>query len=137
MPRTLRKTKARLLALAVLPAVVLPALAGCSDPGAAAAGSSPSASTARNGVAYNSSPEQHRIRAQKDDAVAATVPASISKDGKLTVATTAGAIPLSFYATDNKTPIGSEVDIAQLVADKLGLQLDVQVTSWENWPLKT
>ncbi|MDQ0823841.1 ABC-type amino acid transport substrate-binding protein [Arthrobacter sp. B2I5] len=29
------------------------------------------------------------------------------------------------------------LDIAQLVADKLGLELDVQVTSWENWPLKT
>ena len=29
------------------------------------------------------------------------------------------------------------MDIAQLVADKLGLELDVQVTSWENWPLKT
>jgi hypothetical protein len=28
-------------------------------------------------------------------------------------------------------------DIAQLVADKLGLELDIQVTSWENWPLKT
>ncbi|MEW1821835.1 ABC transporter substrate-binding protein [Arthrobacter sp. NPDC080031] len=133
MPRI----KTRLLALAVLPAVVLPALAGCSDPGASAAGASPSPSTARNGVAYNASPEQNRIRAQKDPAAAAAVPAAIGKDGKLTVATTAGSIPLSFYATDNKTPIGVEVDLAQLVADKLGLALDVQVTSWENWPLKT
>ena len=127
----------RLLALAVLPAVVLPALAACSDPGASAAGASPSASAARNGVVYNTSPEQNRIRAQKDAAAAAAVPAAISKDGKLTVATTAGSIPLSFHATDDKTPIGVEVDIAQLVADKLGLALDVQVTSWENWPLKT
>ncbi|MEV8149449.1 ABC transporter substrate-binding protein [Arthrobacter sp. NPDC080073] len=133
MPRI----KTRLLALAVLPAVVLPALSGCSDPGASAAGASPSPSTARNGVAYNASPEQNRIRAQKDPAAAAAVPAAIGKNGKLTVATTAGSIPLSFYATDNKTPIGVEVDLAQLVADKLGLALDVQVTSWENWPLKT
>lgn len=133
MPRI----KTRLLALAVLPAVVLPALAGCSDPGASAAGASPSASAARNGVVYNTSPEQNRIRAQKDPAAAAAVPAAIGKDGKLTVATTAGSIPLSFHATDDKTPIGVEVDIAQLVADKLGLALDVQVTSWENWPLKT
>ncbi|MCX2749969.1 ABC transporter substrate-binding protein [Arthrobacter sp. MI7-26] len=133
MPRI----KTKLLALAVLPAVVLPALAACSDPGASAAGASPSASAARNGVVYNTSPEQNRIRAQKDPAASAAVPAAIGKDGKLTVATTAGSIPLSFYATDNKTPIGVEVDIAQLVADKLGLALDVQVTSWENWPLKT
>jgi polar amino acid transport system substrate-binding protein len=133
MPRI----KTRLLALAVLPAVVLPGLAGCSDPGASAAGASPSASAARNGVVYNTSPEQNRIRAQKDPAAAAALPAAIGKDGKLTVATTAGSIPLSFHATDDKTPIGVEVDIAQLVADKLGLALDVQVTSWENWPLKT
>lgn len=131
------RIKTKLLALAVLPAVVLPALAACSDPGASAAGSSPSASAARNGVVYNTSPEQNRIRAQKDPAAAAAVPAAIGKDGKLTVATTAGSIPLSFHATDDKTPIGVEVDIAQLVADKLGLALDVQVTSWENWPLKT
>jgi polar amino acid transport system substrate-binding protein len=133
MPRI----KTRLLALAVLPAVVLLALAGCSDPGASATGATPSASAARNGVVYNTSPEQNRIRAQKDPASAAALPAAIGKDGKLTVATTAGAIPLSFHATDDKTPIGVEVDIAQLVADKLGLALDVQVTSWENWPLKT
>ncbi|WP_028267648.1 transporter substrate-binding domain-containing protein [Arthrobacter sp. MA-N2] len=133
MPRI----KTKLLALAVLPAVVLPVLAACSDPGASAAGASPSTSAARNGVAYNTSPEQHRIRAEKDPGAAAEVPAAIGKDGKLTVGTTAAAIPLSFYATDNKTPIGVEVDIAQLAADKLGLALDVQVTSWENWPLKT
>jgi len=134
--------------LAARPAVVLlgtvlfgtAALAGCADPGAsAAANPSGGAQTtaARNGVVYNTSPDQQRIRAEKDAALAAKVPALISKDGKLTVATTAGSIPLSFHATDDKTPIGSELDIAQLVADKLGLELDVQVTSWENWPLKT
>ena len=132
------RTTSKLLALAVLPAVVVPVLAGCSDPGASASsGGGSSASAARNGVVYNTSPEQNRLRAQKDEALAAKVPAAIGKDGKLTVATTAGSIPLSFHATDDKTPIGSELDIAQLVADKLGLELDIQVTSWENWPLKT
>jgi len=134
--------------LAARPVVVLlgtallgpAALAGCADPGASAAGNPSGAAqttAARNGVVYNTSPDQQRIRAEKDAALAAKVPALISKDGKLTVATTAGSIPLSFHATDDKTPIGSELDIAQLVADKLGLELDVQVTSWENWPLKT
>ena len=141
-------TSGRRRAPAARPAVVLlgsallgaAALAGCADPGASAAGNpSGGAETtaARNGVVYNTSPDQQRIRAEKDPALAAKVPALISKDGKLTVATTAGSIPLSFHATDDKTPIGLELDIAQLVADKLGLELDVQVTSWENWPLKT
>ena len=134
--------------LAALPAVVLLgtlagtlALSGCADPGAAASGGAvsgnPGTTAARNGVVYNTSPDQQRIRADKDAALAAKVPELIGKDGKLTVATTAGSIPLSFHATDDKTPIGSELDIAQLVADKLGLELDIQVTSWENWPLKT
>ncbi|ALV45721.1 amino acid-binding protein [Arthrobacter alpinus] len=129
----------RLRTLAVLPAVVLAGMAvltGCSDPGAQAA-SGDSTTAAANGVVYNSSPEQNRIRAEKDAALVAEVPAAIAKDGKLTVGTTAGSVPLSFYATDNKTPVGSELDLAQLVADKLGLELDVQVTAWENWPLKT
>ncbi|BCW77538.1 transporter substrate-binding domain-containing protein [Arthrobacter sp. NicSoilB11] len=142
--RGLRRSRA----LAARPAVVLlgtallgtAALAGCADPGASAAGNASGGAqttAARNGVVYNTSPDQQRIRGEKDAALAAKVPGLIGRDGKLTVATTAGSIPLSFHATDDKTPIGSELDIAQLVADKLGLELDVQVTSWENWPLKT
>ena len=133
----------RVRSLAALPAVVLlgtVALAGCADPGATAAGSATGGAqttAARNGVVYNTSPDQQRVRAEKDAALAAKVPELIGKDGKLTVATTAGSIPLTFHATDDKTPIGVELDLAQLVADKLGLELDVQVTSWENWPLKT
>jgi polar amino acid transport system substrate-binding protein len=129
----------RLRIFAVLPAAVLAGVAvltGCSDPGAAASTADATAAAA-NGVVYNTSPEQNRIRAAKDPALAAEVPAGIAADGKLTVGTTAGSVPLSFHATDNKTPIGSELDVAQLVADKLGLELDVQVTAWENWPLKT
>ena len=136
----LTRGQGRTRTAAALPAVVLlaaAALSACSDPGASASGQQPETTAARNGVVYNTSPDQQRIRAQKDPELAAKVPEAISKDSKLTVATTAGSIPLSFYATDNTTPIGSEVDIAQLVADKLGLQLDIQVTSWENWPLKT
>ena len=143
-----RHRRARRGARAPLPAVVVLgalsgtlALSACSDPGAAAAGGAasgnPATTAARNGVVYNTSPDQQRIRAEKEAALAAKVPDLIGRDGKLTVATTAGSIPLSFHATDDKTPIGSELDIAQLVADKLGLELDVQVTSWENWPLKT
>lgn len=129
----------RVRSLAALPAVVLlgtAALSACADPGASATGSAVT-TAARNGVVYNTAPDQQRIRAEKDAALAAKVPELIGKDGKLTVATTAGSIPLSFHATDDKTPIGVELDLAQLVADKLGLELDIQITSWENWPLKT
>lgn len=119
-------------------ALVLLALAGCADPEAAATpGTGESAAPAENGIVYNLAPEQDRVRAEKDDELAAQVPADIAEDGKLTVGVSPFAVPLSVYATDDKTVIGNETDIAQLVADKLGLELDLQATSWENWPLKT
>ncbi|PLM41185.1 ABC transporter substrate-binding protein, partial [Klebsiella michiganensis] len=43
--------------------------------------------------------------------------------------------PLTVFSDDNKTLLGSEVDIARLVADSLGLELNVVPTSWEDWPL--
>jgi polar amino acid transport system substrate-binding protein len=118
-------------------ALVLLALAGCADPEAAASGTGESAAPAENGIVYNLAPEQDRIRAEKVSDLAAQVPADIAEDGKLTVGVSPFAVPLSVYATDDKTVIGNETDIAQLVADKLGLELDLQATSWENWPLKT
>ncbi len=56
--------------------------------------------------------------------------------GKFTVAVAAlNSPPLTVFSDDNKTLLGSEVDIARLVADSLGLQLNVIPTSWEDWPL--
>ncbi|CAI1605429.1 Sulfate starvation-induced protein 7 [Serratia fonticola] len=56
--------------------------------------------------------------------------------GKFTVAVSAlNSPPLTVFAEDNKTLLGSEVDIARLVADSLGLELNVVPTSWEDWPL--
>jgi polar amino acid transport system substrate-binding protein len=81
----------------------------------------------------NITAQQNRIRAQKVDAVAALVPAAIRTRGTLVVGTTGnGTPPLSFRADDDKTIIGVEPDLAQLVADVLGLKLDLQATSWEN-----
>lgn len=112
------------------------ALTGCSDPTSSANAGTASAAAGQS-VPFNDSPNQERIRSTKDDKLAATVPVNIAQDGKLTVATTGASIPLTFHATDNKTLIGNETDLAQLVADKLGLELDLQLTSWENWPLQT
>lgn len=51
------------------------------------------------------------------------------------MANAVGAVPLGFFATDNKTIVGSEPAIAQAVADALGLKLELQATSWADWPL--
>ena len=56
--------------------------------------------------------------------------------GTLTVATSAtNSPPLSLLASDNMTRIGSDPDIARLLADSLGLKLKLVSASWEDWPL--
>lgn len=55
--------------------------------------------------------------------------------GYFTVAAISGAPPLSVLGPDNQTYIGTEIDIARLIADSLGLKLKLVRTSWEDWPL--
>ena len=83
------------------------------------------------------SPEQKdRIRTTPvAEAVAALKGVKLVKDGSLTVATSPFELPLDAYASDTKTPIGNEPDIAQLIADSLGLKLDIQAVAWPDWPL--
>lgn len=56
--------------------------------------------------------------------------------GYLTVATTASnSPPIGLWASDNKTLIGSDPDIARLLAESLGLKLKLVPAAWEDWPL--
>lgn len=56
--------------------------------------------------------------------------------GTLTVAISAlNSPPLALLASDNKSRIGSDPDIARLLADSLGLKLKLVPTAWEDWPL--
>lgn len=127
--RSLRTTGG--LALAV---TALMAAGGCVDPGATGTkGVEPSSpSTLKS---FNLSPQQDRTPATVDPAAASLVPEGIKKDGKLTVAVTPYGPPLIFYATDNKTPVGSEVDIAIALAQTLGLEAEIIPTTWADWPL--
>ncbi|QLG36056.1 ABC transporter substrate-binding protein [Streptomyces sp. CB04723] len=54
------------------------------------------------------------------------------KDGGVIGASADASPPLGFYATDDRTRIGSEIDIATLVADTLGLEPRFEEVSWEN-----
>ncbi|PII53391.1 ABC transporter substrate-binding protein [Serratia sp. OLCL1] len=78
------------------------------------------------------------IHAPKNPQAIAKLPADFRfvKPGRFTVAIAAlNTPPLALFAAYNRRLIGSEVDIAQLVADSLGLELNVVQTSWEDWPL--
>jgi polar amino acid transport system substrate-binding protein len=102
-------------------------VAACGSPEAA------TAPAAEQPGGVNITANQNRIRAQKVDAIAALVPADVRARGTLVVGTTGnGTPPLSFRADDDKTVIGVEPDLAQLVADVLGLKLDLRASSWEN-----
>jgi polar amino acid transport system substrate-binding protein len=84
------------------------------------------------------SPEQPgRLRAEKDSAVAATIPKDFrfAEDGVLTVAVAPSQPPIATYATDARTVVGADPDLAQLVADLFGLKLKLVAVAWADWPL--
>lgn len=122
-------------AVVALAVSALLGLSACSDPGASAATAPSSSATNATGKTFNLSPQQDRFKVSKDDAAAALVPDAIKADGKLTVVSTGGTAPLSTFATDNKTLIGSEVDIAYAVGEALGLNVEVLPVAWADWPL--
>ncbi|RKT56479.1 ABC transporter substrate-binding protein [Saccharothrix australiensis] len=105
------------------------ALAACGGAGGAVDGSE----VVAGGRTVNLGPDQNRVTAEKVDAIAAKVPESIRATGRLVVAGSSGtAPPLRFYADDDRTVIGVEADIAVLIAGVLGLEPQLEVTSWEN-----
>ncbi|KAF1017415.1 MAG: L-cystine-binding protein TcyA [Stenotrophomonas maltophilia] len=55
--------------------------------------------------------------------------------GTLTVATHPAQLPLADYGADSRQIIGVEPDIARLVADALGLKLQLVPAAWADWPL--
>ncbi len=129
------RTRTTTLALALSSAVLLGACTSSADIEAEA--STESAGSSAEAFAVDTSPEQaDRVHTDEDADAAALVPDSIAADGKLTVGVAgAGEPPLAFLSDDNTTVVGSEVDIAALVADSLGLELEVVNVAWEQWPL--
>ncbi|MET9950513.1 ABC transporter substrate-binding protein [Streptomyces sp. NPDC006339] len=106
-------------------------LAACANP---SDGGTTEVAAAQGGITkINLSPDQNRVTTAKVDSIAARVPAKIRERGTLKIVDSSGsAAPLTFRATDNKTVIGVETDIAHLVADVLGLKPDIHTVSWEN-----
>ncbi|GAB2706799.1 ABC transporter substrate-binding protein [Kitasatospora kifunensis] len=104
------------------------ALAGC-----ASATADPGPAGASAGTGINLTAQQNRISTPKVDSIAALVPEDLRKRGTLEVVDSLGTVPpLDFYATDDKTVIGAEPDLAALVADVLGLKVQFNPQSWEN-----
>ncbi|WP_436874405.1 transporter substrate-binding domain-containing protein [Kosakonia sacchari] len=78
------------------------------------------------------------VTVQRNAAAIAKIPADYRfvEPGTLTVAISAlNSPPLALVASDNRTRIGSDPDIARLLAQSLGLKLRLVPTAWEDWPL--
>ncbi|MER5770849.1 ABC transporter substrate-binding protein [Streptomyces sp. NPDC001985] len=106
-------------------------LAACGNP--SEDGTTGTGEAKDTGTKINLSPDQNRVTTGKVDSIAAGVPERIRKRGTLEIASSSGSeAPLGFHATDNKTVIGAEPDIAHLVADVLGLEPRINTVSWEN-----
>lgn len=144
MTRTTARTSARAAVAALAAAALLPACTSAAeieaDQRAEAAAEAPAgdpADEAAEPLAVDTSPEQAgRVSTDAAPDAVALVPADVAEDGRLTVGVAgAGEPPLGFLADDNQTVVGSEVDLASLVAETLGLELEVVNVSWEQWPL--
>ncbi|MFG3043537.1 ABC transporter substrate-binding protein [Streptomyces sp. NPDC048202] len=115
-------------ALGLASALVLAACANPTDGGTAEVAAGQGTTTK-----INLSPDQHRITTPRVASLAAEVPEKIRKRGTLEIVDSSGsAAPLGFHATDNKTVIGVEPDLAYLVAGVLGLKPHLNTVSWEN-----
>lgn len=143
LPTSRRRTGAL---LAALTALALGGLTACSavvttdGKGSAGEGDAGTpAVAAESPFDLTSANAEDRLRIDPiPEAVAALKASGFSpiQEGKLTVAHSAYEPPLGFLAEDdNRTLLGIEPDIAQLVADGLGLEYAPENVAWADWPL--
>jgi polar amino acid transport system substrate-binding protein len=67
---------------------------------------------------------------QKDDSLAAMVPAAIKSKGTLTVGSDTSYAPAEFLGNDGQTPVGYDVDLAKAIGATLGLKVQVQTAEF-------
>ncbi|MEW1722418.1 ABC transporter substrate-binding protein [Streptomyces sp. NPDC093109] len=126
--RSLVRTAAALLGLATAFS-----LTACGNSADDTTGTVAAKGAGGSGSKINLGPDQNRVTTPKVDSIAALVPEAIRKRGTLEIVGTTGtAPPLGFYATDDKTVIGVEPDIASLIANVLGLKPHYNTVDWAN-----
>ena len=87
---------------------------------------------------FNLSPDiSGRVRADRDEAAIKAIASDFkfTTPGKLSIAIAPFEPPIATYATDARTVVGADPDIASLLADSLGLELELIPVAWADWPL--
>lgn len=111
----------RRLGLAMAGPVLLLSMAAC--------GATPGAD-AKNASGVPTSDVGGQVKV--DAAAVKLLPAGIKTRGTLTMAADLHYPPTSFLDADNKTPIGYNVDIANLLAKALGMKLEIKNVSFDS-----
>ncbi|WP_335937199.1 ABC transporter substrate-binding protein [Streptomyces sp. PTD5-9] len=92
----------------------------------------PSATSAGAADGKGAVPTDDVVSSVREDAAAARLlPAEVRASGALTIASSVGAPPGAAYLPDGRTVAGTDIDIADAVARKLGLRLKREVASFE------
>lgn len=90
-------------------------------------------------AAFDLSPEQPgRLKAEPNAEAIAAIPADFkfAAEGVFTVAVSPWDPPIATYAVDSTSVVvGVDPDLASLIADSLGLKIDLVPTAWADWPL--
>lgn len=66
-----------------------------------------------------------------DEEIAALVPEAVAADGVLTVGSNLEYAPVDFVAADGTTPVGLDIDIVDALAATMGLEADVQSSTFD------
>ena len=108
----------RKLAVFALSAAMIVSLGACGTSEKSDSAASSDSESSSNTTGYEVS------GVTKDDDIAAMLPESVTKDGKLTVGMDTSYAPAEFLAEDGKTPVGFDVDIAKAVQAALQKLMD-------------
>lgn len=108
----------RKLAVFALSAAMIVSLGACGTSEKSDSAASSDSESSSNTTGYDVS------GVTKDDDIAAMLPESVTKDGKLTVGMDTSYAPAEFPAEDGKTPVGFDVDIAKAVQAALQKLMD-------------
>ncbi|MFT8358432.1 ABC transporter substrate-binding protein [Bifidobacterium aquikefiri] len=101
----------------------------------AACGTTDSSESASSGTASSSAADIRPYdvsSVQKDDAIAALLPASVAKSGTLTVGMDTSYAPAEFLDSDGKTPIGYDVDLLNALSRVLGLKSNPETATFDS-----
>lgn len=108
----------RKLAVFALSAAMIVSLGACGTSEKSDSAASSDSESSSNTTGYDVS------GVTKDDDIAAMLPESVTKDGKLTVGMDTSYAPAEFLAEDGKTPVGFDVDTAKAVQAALQKLMD-------------